>query len=246
MRDATTAQGQTAAFPPTQWSVVLAARAKDAPRSSAALETLCRTYWHPLYAYVRRFGHAPHDAQDLTQEFFARLLAGGYMERADREKGRFRTFLLTALKRFMVNEWERARAQKRGGGQQPLPLDGELAERLYAAGPAAEESPEKVYAHHCAVTLLNAALQELQKEFTVAGKTEEFESLKPHLTAAHGEIPYEELAARLNRDVGAARVTVHRFRKRYRQLFREQVARTVAHPEDVEDEMRYLVAAMSG
>ena len=125
MTDATTAQARTPAFPPTQWSVVLAAGAGNAPHSSAALEILCRTYWHPLYAYIRRFRHSPHDAQDLTQEFFARLLAGAYLERADREKGRFRTFLLTALKRFLVNEWDRARAQKRGGGQQALPLDGE-------------------------------------------------------------------------------------------------------------------------
>ena len=246
MSDATTARAGTPLFPPTQWSVVLAAGDGKAPQSSAALETLCRTYWHPLYAYIRRFRHSPHDPQDLTQEFFARLLAGAYLERADREKGRFRTFLLTALRRFMVNEWDRARAQKRGGGKQLLPLDGDLAERLYAAGPGGEASPEKVYDHHYALTLLNAALQSLQQEFTVRGKAEEFEALKPYLTAPRGEISYEALAARLKRDAVAARVAVHRFRKRYRQLFREQVSGTVARPQDVEEEMRYLVAAVSG
>ena len=179
MSDATTAQARTAAFPPTQWSVVLAARATDAP----AIQRRARDHSAALIGipFTPTSGDsdiAPHDAQDLTQEFFARLLAGAYLERADREKGRFRTFLLTALRRFMVNEWDRARAQKRGGGQQPLPLDGELAERLYAAGPAAEESPEKVYDHHCAVTLLNAALQELQKEFTVTGRSRRVRGLE--------------------------------------------------------------------
>jgi RNA polymerase sigma-70 factor (ECF subfamily) len=218
---------------------------RERPAISAALGSFA-ALTDPLYAYIRRFRHSPHDAQDLTQEFFARLLAGAYLERADREKGRFRTFLLTALKRFMVNEWDRARAQKRGGGQQALPLDGELAERLCATGPAAEASPEKVYDHHCAVTLLNTALEALQQEFTVTGRAEEFEAMKPYLTAPRGEISYEALAARLNRDAGAARVAVHRFRKRYRQLFREQVARTVARPEDAEDEMRYLLTAVRG
>jgi RNA polymerase sigma-70 factor (ECF subfamily) len=233
------------AFVTTRWTQVLAARDKLAPDGAAALEVLCRAYWYPLYACVRRFGHSPPDAQDLTQEFFARLLARDYLESVDREKGRFRTFLLTALKRFMATEWHRARAQKRGGDRQFQPLDTALAERLYATEPGADLSPDRLYQRRWALTLLDTALARLQSEFVEAGKATEFDALKPLLTADRGEIRYGELAAALRRDEGAARVAVHRFRKRYRELFRDEVAQTVARPADVEDEMRHLMAALA-
>lgn len=163
----------------------------------------------------------------------------------DREKGRFRTFLLTALKRFMATEWQRARAQKRGGDRQFQPLDTALAERLYATEPGAGLSPDRLYQRRWALTLLDNALVRLQQEFTQAGKAVDYDALKPWLTADRGEIRYGELAATLNRDEGAARVAVHRFRKRYRELFRNEVAQTVARPADVEDETRHLMAALA-
>jgi len=158
----------------------------------------------------------------------------------------FRTFLLVALKRFLAREWERACAQKRGGGRQAIPLDTALAERLYAADPGTDASPDRLYERRCALLLLDAAFKRLEQEFMGTDKAGEFEALKPYLTAARGEIPYGELARRLNRDEGAARVAVHRFRKRYRELFREEVAQTVAGPEEIEDEMRHLLAALAG
>jgi RNA polymerase sigma factor (sigma-70 family) len=233
-------------FVTTHWSLVLAASNLTSPQSIEALENLCRAYWYPLYAYVRRLGHSPHDAEDLTQEFFARLLARNYLEAADRKKGRFRTFLLTALKRFLAKEWERARAQKRGGGNRSVPLDSELAERLYRTEPGVDLPPDRLYERRCALVLLDAAFQRLAQEFADAEKSGQFEVLKPYLTAVRGEIPYEELANRLNLDEGAARVMVHRFRKRYRELFREEIARTVVRPDEIEDEMRHLFAALSG
>ncbi len=224
---------------------MLSAQEKDTKRSAEALEALCRAYWFPLYAYVRRFGHNPPDAQDLTQEFFARLLAKHYLQSVDREKGRFRTFLLTALKRFIAHEWERARARKRGGGQQVVPFDTQLAEQLYSVEQGSMSSPDKLFERRCALMLLDVTFKRLEEEFAAAGKMGEFETLKPYLTAERGTIPYAELAARLHRDENAARVAVHRFRKRYRELFREQVAHTVARPEDVDDEMRHLLASLA-
>ena len=233
-------------FVTTHWSIVLSARDQASPQSAEALERLCRAYWYPLYAYVRRSGQSPPAAEDLTQEVSARLLVKGYLDAADREKGRFRTFLLVALKRFLAREWERACAQKRGGGRQAIPLDTALAERLYAADPGTDASPDRLYERRCALLLLDAAFKRLEQEFMGTDKAGEFEALKPYLTAARGEIPYGELARRLNRDEGAARVAVHRFRKRYRELFREEVAQTVAGPEEIEDEMRHLLAALAG
>ena len=241
---AESADSRGPAFVTTHWSVVLSAQEKDTERSAEALETLCRAYWFPLYAYVRRFGHNPPDAQDLTQEFFARLLARHYLDSVDREKGRFRTFLLTALKRFLAQEWERAHARKRGGGQQVVPFDTQLAEQLYSVEQGSEASPDTLFERRCALTLLDVTFKRLAEEFAAAGKVSDFETLKPYLTAERGGIPYAELAARLNRDESAARVAVHRFRKRYRELFREQVARTVARPEDVDAEMRHLLAVL--
>lgn len=229
-------------FATTRWSVVLAARRETSPEAAAALETLCRSYWYPLYAYVRRSGHAPHDAQDLTQEFFARLLAGEWLRSAAQERGRFRTFLLVALQRFLAKEWHRATARKRGGGVAPLALDAADAEQRYAGEPVL--APDEVFERRWAMTLLEQALERLCAEFAAAGKEREFELLQDWLTAGRGEIPYAELAVRLDASEGASRVAVHRMRKRFREIFRENIAQTVAEPGAVDDEIRHLAAVL--
>ena len=236
--------GRPPVFVTTHWSVVLSARQKDSPDSLAALETLCVSYWYPLYAYVRRQGHSPHDAQDLTQEFFARLLEKDYLKAADREKGRFRTFLIVALKRFLANEWDRVRAQKRGGGQHLLSLDAELAEERYRIEPAEGASAEKVFERRWALTLLERSMTRLREEFVKSGKTSDFEHLKACLTAGRGEISYAEIGTALGLNEGAVRVAVHRLRKRYREIFREEIAHTVSGPEEIDAEVRYLMGVL--
>jgi len=238
-------QALRAVFVTTHWSVVLAAREKASTQSSAALETLCRAYWYPLYAWVRRQGHNAHDAQDLTQEFFARLLQKDYLQAAAREKGRFRTFLIVALKRFLANEWDRARAQKRGGGRAILSLDTEAAEARYQIEPAAVLSADLIYERRWALTLLEQTMGSLREEFAVAGKQREFDFLKTFLTAQRGEIPYSEVALKLGMNESAARVAVHRLRKRFREIFRQQIAHTVARADEVDEEVRYLVSVLT-
>jgi RNA polymerase sigma factor (sigma-70 family) len=233
-------------FVTTHWSVVLAARDKSSPNSAAALEALCRAYWYPLYAFVRRQGRQPSDAEDLTQEFFARLLAKDYLAAAAPEKGRFRTFLRVALKRFLANEWDRARRLKRGGGHTPLSLDMRVAEDRYRAERGDGLPPDRLYERRWAMTLLERALGRLRAEYATAGKTAEFERLKGVLMADRGAIDYGELAAKLQVSEGAARVWVHRLRKRFRELFRETVADTVSGPGEVESELRYLVGILGG
>ena len=232
------------AFVTTHWSVVLNARRRDTTRARDALEKLCRTYWPPIYAFVRRQGHGPHDAQDLTQEFFARLLQKDYLQAAAREKGRFRTFLIVALKRFLANEWDRARAQKRGGGQALLSLDTATAESRYQIEPAATLSADLIYERRWALTLLGQTMAALREEFATAGKQREFDCLKTFLTAERGQIPYSQIAARLGINESAARVAVHRLRKRFREVFRDQISHTVARAEEVDEEVRYLLAAL--
>ena len=232
-------------FPPTHWSVVVAARGGDEADSLRALEALCQAYWYPLYAYLRRQGRSPHDAQDLTQGFFARLLEKNYLDAADRDKGRFRSFLLMALKRFLAKEWERERAQKRGGGQATLSLDTELAERRYQGEGAEHLAPDRIYERRWALTLLDQALAALRQDYQALGREAEFDCLKGYLTAERGEILYAEVAARLGMTEGTARAAVHRMRSRFRALFREVIARTVAVPEQVEDEVRWLKRALT-
>ena len=232
-------------FVTTHWSVVLSARQKDSPQSLVALETLCRTYWYPLYAYVRRQGHSPHDAQDLTQEFFARLLEKDYLKAAAQEKGRFRTFLIVALKRFLANEWDRLRAQKRGGGVRAVSLDTELAEQRYQVEPLADASADRVFERRWALTLLDHTMARLREEFTSAGKAKEFDLLKACLTAERGEISYGQIAAGLGMSENTARVAVHRLRRRFREVFREEIAHTVSRPEEMEEEVRYLMSVLA-
>ena len=237
--------GEASVFPVTRWSVVVEARDDGDGEPAAALEELCRTYWMPLYAAVRRFGHDPEDARDLTQEFFARLLEKHWLHAADREKGRFRTFLMVALKRFLANEWHRGQAAKRGGGLDPVPLDTQLAERLYGGSGAHSLTPEQLFDKRWALTLIETALARMEQEYRDAGRGGEFATLKPCLTAGRGEIDYRELAGRLGPSEGAARVAVHRIRKRYRSLFREEIARTVRDEDEVEEEMRALMQALA-
>ncbi len=230
-------------FVTTRWSVVLAAQDKSSPDSAAALEALCRAYWYPLYAYVRGAGRSPHDAQDLTQEFFARLLAQDWLRVVAPEKGRFRTFLLVTMKRFLMNEWRRGLAQKRGAGKQTLSLDTAEAEHRFAAEPPL--APDELYERRWAMTLLDESLKRLEQEFTRAGRAAEFNCLKEWLTAERGGIPYQQIAATLGATEGAARVAVHRLRKQFRAFFRQTIAETVAADDDVEAEMRHLVSVLS-
>lgn len=230
-------------FMTTRWSVVLAAQSKSSPDSAAALETLCRAYWYPLYAYVRGSGRSPHDSQDLTQEFFARLLAQDWLRVVLPEKGRFRTFLLATMKRFLTNEWHRDMAQKRGAGNLPLSLDTAEAEHRFAAEPPL--TPDELYERRWAMTLLDESLERLQSEFTRIGRGQEFMFLKEWLTAERGSIPYERIAANLGTTEGAARVAVHRMRKQFRLLFRQTIAETVDATGDVDAEVRHLVAVLS-
>jgi RNA polymerase sigma-70 factor (ECF subfamily) len=231
-------------FVTTRWSVVLSARDKTSPDSAAALETLCRSYWYPLYAFVRGSGYSPADAQDLTQEFFARLLAKDFLKAATPEKGRFRTFLRMVLKRFLIHEWERARAQKRGGGQPHLAFDTTLAEQRFQGERAEAMAPDRLYDRHWALALLEEAMARLDHEYAAMGKATELAHLKPHLTAARGEIPYREIAAALGTSEGAARVAAHRLRRRFREVFRAMVADTVSTPEEVEGELRCVLEAL--
>lgn len=233
-------------FALTRWSVVLAAGSNDSARARDALEKLCRIYWHPIFAFVRRQGHSPHDAQDLTQEFFARLLAKNYLGAADRSRGRFRSFLLASLKHFLANEWDKAGAQKRGGHQALIPINVQSAETSYALEPADEMTAEKIFERRWALTLLAQVLARLRAEFEQEGKEKLFEQLKATLTGERRTMAYAELGERLGMSEGALKVAVHRMRQRYRELLREEIAETVCGPEEVEAEIRALFSALAG
>lgn len=229
-------------FLTTQWSVVLGARAADSKRAQAALDKLCRAYWYPLYAFVRRLGHSPHDAEDLVQSFFAQCLEKNYLHAANREKGRFRSFLLTAIKRFLANEYDRTRARKRGGGQIIISLD---AEQRYVLEPAQSLSAERLFERRWALTLLEKVLSQLEAEQEAAGRGAAFKELQPFLTAAGRGTPYAELAARLQTNEGAIKVAVHRLRRRYRELLEQEIAHTVSTPAEIDEERRYLLRVLS-
>lgn len=231
-------------FATTHWSVVLTAQRSDSTHARDALASLCQTYWYPLYAFVRRQGHGPHDAQDLTQEFFARLLAKNYLADVTREKGKFRSFLLAALKHFLANERDRAQAAKRGGGHVFLSLNDTDAETRYLLEPADQMTADKIFERRWALTLLEQVLKRLRDEQARAGKEALYEHLKGCLTADQATAPYAELAATLHMTEGAVKVVVHRLRHRYRELLREEIAQTVAGPAEVEDEIRHLFAAL--
>lgn len=241
--DASSGGGQ---FNTTHWSMVLLAGQTQAPHADAALESLCRTYWHPLYAYVRHQGHSAHDAQDLTQDFFARLLEKKYLKLAAQERGRFRSFLLKSLKHFLVNEWVRGQSQKRGGGKKIFSLDDETAERNYLQQPADQLAPESLYDKLWAMTLLERAMERLGADYAAAGKRELFDQLKPLLLTEGSGESYRRAAGPLGLSEGAVKVAVHRLRQRFREAVRAEIAQTVATPAEVDEELRCLMAAMSG
>jgi len=232
-------------FATTRWSVVLAAGEGDSPQSAAALEQLCRLYWYPLYVYVRRRGHSPEDAQDLTQEFFALFLRKEYFRLADRARGRFRTFLLHALEHFLINEWKRAQCARRGGGLTCLSLDVEGAEHRYAKESAVTLTPERAYEKQWAATLLEQVLSALKQEHAEAGNDRVFAELADLLWGKEGSVSFAEIGARLGLTEGAARGAMHRLRLRYRERLRREVAQTVADPGEVEEELRYLISVVS-
>jgi RNA polymerase sigma factor (sigma-70 family) len=233
-------------FRTTHWSVILAAGHEASPQSAEALEKLCRTYWPPLYAYVRRSGRGPEEAEDMTQAFFEHFLECNVVSRADRQRGRFRSFLLTSLQNFLSHEWRRACAEKRGGGRALLAWDELSPETCYQPATASELTPDKVFDQRWALTLFQQALTRLREEFAAAGKGEQFEHLKDYLSAEPGEGAYAEVATRLGISSNAVAVAVHRLRQRYGQIVRDEIAHTVASPAEVEEELRYLIRLMGG
>ncbi len=226
-----------------------AAGRRDSPGSREALEELCRTYWYPLYAYVRRRGSGPEDSHDLVQGFFARFLARDYLAGLDQETGRFRSYLLVALRNHVASERERERALKRGGGAGPIPFElVELAgaEERYAREPADPSTPETLYARKWALTVLERVLERLQAEQEERGRARIFARLRPFLAAGDASEPLAEAARELGLTDNAARVAVHRLRARYRELLLQEVAQTVDRPQDIEDELRQLFEALGG
>jgi RNA polymerase sigma-70 factor (ECF subfamily) len=233
-------------FATTHWTTVLTARDEQSPHAAAALERLCRCYWPPIYAFIRRRGHGPYDAQDLTQEFFSRLLVKGYLEAADASKGRFRTLLLTAVTRFLVNERERALAQKRGGGAVHFSIEAEAEEGGAFTNPADPATPETIYERRWAETVLAAVLSRLRAEFEIAGELARFEVLKPFLAAEKNPPSGAAVAAQLGVSESTVYSAAHRLRRRYGELLREEIAQTVARPEEIEEELRYLARVLGG
>jgi len=233
-------------FATTQWSVVLAAGELGRRESQIALAQLCETYWYPLYAYVRRRVGNVDEAQDLTQAFFCHLLEKRTIAQADRSRGRFRTFLVTALKNFLANQWQKARADKRGGGRIALSLDFNSGESRYQIEPSHELTPEKLYERRWVLTLLDRVLQSLRIELAEARKADHFEQLKGTLMGEAAAADYQRAAEALGITPAAAKQAAYRMRKRYRQLFREEVARTVADETEVDDEIGRLLATLGG
>jgi len=229
-------------FATTHWSVVLAAGSGDSPQAATALEQLCRIYWYPLYAYVRRRGYSPEDAQDLTQEFFAGLLGKHALAQITRQGGKFRSYLLTALNHFLVNEWERHRALKRDERRVAFSFDALDPESRYQGEPTDEATPEVVFERQWAATLLEQVMNRLRDEYVTEGKTDLFQRLQPCLTGAEPMLPYANLAARLGMTDDAVKMAVHRLRKRYGELLRAEVVHTVASPQEADDEIRHLIA----
>jgi len=239
------AAGGSPVFATTQWTIVLAAGDPGHPQATAALEQLCRTYWYPVYAYVRRKGRIAAEAEDLTQEFFSRLLGRGFPAGVQREGGKFRSYLLRALDHFLVNEWRRDNAVKRGGGTTTFSLDGVDAEARYRLEPQDIATPELLYDRRWAAMVLDAVRMRLRQEYAHQGKETLFAALEPCLTGADNQLPYAELMSRLGLKASALKMTVHRMRKRFGQILRDEIAQTVATPDEVEDEIRHLITATS-
>ncbi|HRZ58003.1 MAG TPA: sigma-70 family RNA polymerase sigma factor [Candidatus Paceibacterota bacterium] len=233
-------------FATTHWSVVLAAGDSVSPPAAEALENLCRTYWQPLYVYVRRRGYGLEEAQDLTQSFFALFLQKKSFSLANPARGRFRTFLLKSLQHFLTDDWKRDHRLKRGGGQVEIPWDIHTADDHYASELAETMTPERAYEERWAMTLLEQVLCLLRADYAKAGKTQLFEALQDFLWGTDGPASYAQIADGLGMTEGAIRVAVHRLREHYRERLRAEVAHTVSNPNEVDDELRYLIQVISG
>jgi RNA polymerase sigma-70 factor (ECF subfamily) len=234
-------------FPTTLWHLVLRAQSGPTKQAQEALATLCQVYWYPLYAFVRRQNYGPEEAQDLTQAFFAQLLEKHYLDDYERERGRFRSFLLTALKHFLSNERDRSRALKRGGGITLAPLDAliQTGETRYTREPQYSSTPESIYEKQWALTLLDHVLIRLRAEFAKTGKEDQFDRVKDLLTGDENHIAYSDLAAELQTTEGALKVAIHRMRRRFREVLRDEISRTVSQPDLVGEEIRYLMAVIA-
>ncbi len=224
---------------------MLAAAGHESPEAAAALERLCTTYWYPLFAYVRHRGHTPEDSQDLTQEFFCRLLQGNYLAQVDPRKGKFRSFLLAAMNHFLANEWHRSQRLKRGGNMTFLPLDAFEAEERYRGENFGSRSPEEIYERTWAIALLETVVGRLSQETAATGQSARFEELKCVLIGERPSLSYAELATKLRTTEAALKMTVQRLRRRYAELVQEEIAHTVPNPREVEEELRHLRAVLS-
>jgi RNA polymerase sigma factor (sigma-70 family) len=232
-------------FVTTHWSVVLEAKGDDSVRANEALEKLCRIYWRPVYAFIRRNGHSPTDAQDLTQEFFFRLLSKDYLRHLRDQRGKFRSFLLTFVKHFLSDERDKAFAQKRGGGQALVSLDDTTGEDFFQAETACRLSPDQLFERSWAETVLDQAVRRLAEEYVAGGKAALYERLKDIQPGEHGPVSYAQMGVELGMSETAVKSAVHRLRRRHREILREVIAHTVTRPEDVDDEIRYLIALLS-
>lgn len=241
----TTPPASNAWFVTTHWSVVLSAQDPHSPRSREALESLCRTYWYPLYSYARRAGQSPPDAEDLTQGFFARLLEKDYLKTAARKKGRFRTFLLVALKRYLANEWDRQHAQKRGGFALVVPIDQDLAESRFASELAHNLSPDLLFDRQWAMALIERTMTQLQHEYIVSDRSQLFEYLRNCIAREESALPYAEIAGLLELTEAAVKMAIQRLRNRYREILKHEIAQTVSAPEEIEEEIRHLFSAFA-
>jgi RNA polymerase sigma-70 factor (ECF subfamily) len=233
-------------FASTHWSLVLQAGDSQAPQSAEALETLCRAYWYPLYVYVRCSGRGPDEARDLTQEFFARLLEKKWLRDADPNRGRFRTFLLTALKHFLANEWHRTQTYRRGGGHECIALDALAAEERFALEPRDTATPDALYERRWATTLIGRAQDRLRDEMAAAGDGEQFAALEPTLAGERTDQGYRELATRFGVTESTVKSWVLRLRRRFRMLLLAEIAQTLGEDQDPEAELRELLTALGG
>ena len=238
------------AFPTTRITLIHAARSGSGPQAQEALSALCRAYWYPIYAYVRRLGYPAEEAEDVTQGFFTRVLEKHYLKDFQRERGRFRSFLLVSLKHFVANERDWARAQKRGGAQTAVALDDVLhsalhdAERRYSLEPRDSVTPERIFERQWALTVLTRVQDRMLEDAAAAGQLAQFERLKGLLVGDNSDIGYRALAAELDTTEGALKVAIHRLRQRFKERLREEIAHTVSNPDEVGDELRYLFAAL--
>jgi DNA-directed RNA polymerase specialized sigma24 family protein len=237
--------GGAAAFGTTHWSVVIAASHRESPQAAEALEKLCSTYWYPLYACVRRQGYSPEDAQDLTQDFFTRLLARDYLARADPHWGKFRSFLLAGLERFLCDEWDKVHRLKRGGGQKAISFDAQLAEERYRLEPVEPMTPERLFERSWAMTLLEHAAGRLRQEYVSAGKADQYEQLTDFRLDVPEQPAYAQAATHLGLSESAVKSAIYRLRQRHHQLVREEIVQTLADPAEVDEEIQYLLKVIA-